>query len=392
MIRYVKNKKDLLALCDTLTDRDAIPQSDRYEGMLAYILSEQKTYRLKGGTDNSYWELDSGPPMVIVRTETSGTVNLFADSIYGQVYVFTSNLTGNMNIILPDCSHFPANQIRFYFVGLSGYEADLFTSSMVFIGTITLDVSSYYIKTAPARYPQWIIGGYDQFLSSAQSDNVEYRNLFQSFQGTNKSSASTFNQSVGFHARRESGITINANESDFMIECTNGSSTTVNLPNPTTCNGRVHMIKRMLGSVTVQCAGYQIDNATTFLLNGAIYETVAFQSDGLRWIIIGRYLPISAPANSVIYVNSIGAMTGATGFEYNSATQTFSTQKAVIGSTIAIDASAILQCESSSQGFLLPRMTTAQRDAIATPAESLMIYNTTTKRPNFFDGTSWLSL
>jgi hypothetical protein len=53
-------------------------------------------------------------------------------------------------------------------------------------------------------------------------------------------------------------------------------------------------------------------------------------------------------------------------------------------------ASARLSVESTTQGFLPPRMTTAQRDLIATPAEGLMIYNTSTNKPNFFDGTSWV--
>lgn len=41
--------------------------------------------------------------------------------------------------------------------------------------------------------------------------------------------------------------------------------------------------------------------------------------------------------------------------------------------------SAILDVFSTGKGFLLPRMTTAQRDAISDPAESLLIFNTVTK-------------
>ena len=41
------------------------------------------------------------------------------------------------------------------------------------------------------------------------------------------------------------------------------------------------------------------------------------------------------------------------------------------------DASAILELQSSSQGLLIPRMTSTERSAIANPAASLMIYNTT---------------
>jgi len=41
------------------------------------------------------------------------------------------------------------------------------------------------------------------------------------------------------------------------------------------------------------------------------------------------------------------------------------------------DPSAILDVSSETQGILIPRMTTAQRDAISTPAQSLLIFNST---------------
>lgn len=53
------------------------------------------------------------------------------------------------------------------------------------------------------------------------------------------------------------------------------------------------------------------------------------------------------------------------------------------------DASSILTMNSTSQGFLPPRMTTTERDAIATPAEGLVIYNSTTQVLNFYNGTTW---
>lgn len=55
---------------------------------------------------------------------------------------------------------------------------------------------------------------------------------------------------------------------------------------------------------------------------------------------------------------------------------------------LATDATAKFQVDSTTKGFLLPRMTTAQRDAIASPAAALMIYNTTTNKLNVFT-TTW---
>jgi len=56
------------------------------------------------------------------------------------------------------------------------------------------------------------------------------------------------------------------------------------------------------------------------------------------------------------------------------------------------DASAILQLDSTTQGMLPPRMTTTQRDAIATPAQGLVIYNTDTNFYNYWNSTTWIPL
>ncbi len=56
------------------------------------------------------------------------------------------------------------------------------------------------------------------------------------------------------------------------------------------------------------------------------------------------------------------------------------------------DASALLDMTSSAQGFLPPRMTTAQRDAIAAPAAGLMIFNATMNQYQFWNGSAWSGL
>ena len=57
--------------------------------------------------------------------------------------------------------------------------------------------------------------------------------------------------------------------------------------------------------------------------------------------------------------------------------------------TVNPNTSAKLDVESTTQGFLPPRMTTVQRDAIASPATGLVIFNTTTNCLNFFIGSGW---
>lgn len=55
--------------------------------------------------------------------------------------------------------------------------------------------------------------------------------------------------------------------------------------------------------------------------------------------------------------------------------------------TITPDASALLDITSTSQGILIPRMTTAQRQAIVSPASSLMVYDTDLADFMQFDGS-----
>ena len=56
------------------------------------------------------------------------------------------------------------------------------------------------------------------------------------------------------------------------------------------------------------------------------------------------------------------------------------------------DPSAMLDISSTVRGILFPRMTTAQRDAISSPAESLLIFNTTSKCYEFFCYGVWQKL
>jgi len=67
------------------------------------------------------------------------------------------------------------------------------------------------------------------------------------------------------------------------------------------------------------------------------------------------------------------------------------TQAGINADNSAPNASAILDVKSTTKGFLPPRMTTAQRDAITSPAAGLTIYNTSTNGNETYNGSSWVS-
>lgn len=62
-----------------------------------------------------------------------------------------------------------------------------------------------------------------------------------------------------------------------------------------------------------------------------------------------------------------------------------------IGSTTSVT-SAVMNVDSTTKGFLPPRMTTTQKNAIATPAAGLIVYDTTTNKACCYDGTIWNDL
>lgn len=54
--------------------------------------------------------------------------------------------------------------------------------------------------------------------------------------------------------------------------------------------------------------------------------------------------------------------------------------------------SAQLDVTSTTKGFLPPRMTAAQRDAILSPIAGLIIYCSDCGEPQYYNGTSWVSM
>ncbi|MAN58804.1 MAG: hypothetical protein CMC08_03080 [Flavobacteriaceae bacterium] len=72
---------------------------------------------------------------------------------------------------------------------------------------------------------------------------------------------------------------------------------------------------------------------------------------------------------------------------------TFSSAQVGIG-TVNPNASSVLDIQSTTKGLLAPRMTTAQRNAIASPAESLLVFDTELDAFYFYNTTtsSWTKL
>lgn len=60
--------------------------------------------------------------------------------------------------------------------------------------------------------------------------------------------------------------------------------------------------------------------------------------------------------------------------------------------TTTVQPSAKMEILSTTQGFLPPRMTTTQRNAISSPAIGLLVYDNTLNNYSFYNGTAWNSI
>jgi hypothetical protein len=138
-----------------------------------------------------------------------------------------------------------------------------------------------------------------------------------------------------------------------------------------------------------RAAGQNHSSGSSNIIIGEQDESAIFNS-GTGNILIGRHVDTSAATASrqLNIGNTIFGILDDTGTPAVVETQ--------IGlgvvNAASINASALLELSSTTRGFLPPRMTEAQRNAIATPATGLMVYNTDEDLLQFFDGTNWVNV
>ena len=122
---------------------------------------------------------------------------------------------------------------------------------------------------------------------------------------------------------------------------------------------------------TTTDAGYKLDVNGTARVSGDITGT-SYITCG-----IGFAYNFGSTATQIKHYNgnSLGFLLG------NAWYGRITTGGTVFGSD-TINASAVLEAVSTTKGFLPPRLTTTQKNAIASPAAGLMVYDTTLNRPD----------
>jgi hypothetical protein len=104
-----------------------------------------------------------------------------------------------------------------------------------------------------------------------------------------------------------------------------------------------------------------------------------------------RSLDTAQTNQIVIGYDVVGLGTNTTRIGNTSTTQTHLDGSLTLGDA-TLDASAVLDISSTTKGVLFPRMTTTQRNAITTPADGLVIYNTTDNKLQVRAAGAWVDL
>lgn len=126
----------------------------------------------------------------------------------------------------------------------------------------------------------------------------------------------------------------------------------------------------------------QINRTIAHALGGAEHtaDTLANLNSKISDATLSDYSNLTS--GSVIFANGSGLAQDNANLFWDDATKSLG-----IGNSPV--ASAALDVSSTTKGFLMPRMTTVQRDAIVSPASGLFIYNVTTGRHNMFHASAW---
>jgi hypothetical protein len=123
-----------------------------------------------------------------------------------------------------------------------------------------------------------------------------------------------------------------------------------------------------------------ITSASSFTLTDYIHYIGQLGSLGSGSAITNQYVfyadsSITSATNNYGFYGNIGSGTGRWNLYMNGTANNYLAGALSIGVTTAND-SALLQVDSTTKGFLPPRMTAAQRAAIASPAEGLVVFQT----------------
>lgn len=182
--------------------------------------------------------------------------------------------------------------------------------------------------------------------------NTGYRNLFVGYQ-------------TGFHWQTGNDNTLIGHRSG---ENGNGADWNVSV-------GARSLLRLTTGDYNIGLGAFALQNIDVGIRNiGIGYNSGYNNSNGSDNIVIGNNMATSSASasNEVIL-----GFNGTEKLTYNKATNDI------------WEFQGGMEINSTSNGFLPPRLTTTERDLISSPSAGLIIYNTTTNKHQGYNGTIW---
>lgn len=185
-------------------------------------------------------------------------------------------------------------------------------------------------------------------------------------------------QALGASTNQDDNIAIGL---QAMLGSTSGASNNLALGNLAlyNCSGVYNMGIGNRANAFVTSGLYNIDIG--FHIAGTGDNSLTTGSNN---ILIGHNLSVqSATGSDQISIGNVIFSSGGTGTG-----TTVGTGNVSIGTAVG-HSSSILDLESTTRGFLPPQMTTSQKNAIASPKEGLIIYDTTLHKLCVYNGSAW---
>jgi len=322
----------------------------------------------------------------------SDAANLFWDDTNKRLGVGTNVPSSKLHVKDGAISCLRADSTTTYFQGIAGSDAAAW--GIRFNGGTT-----------------WSIGG--QALGAGIRTNIvdnNGSNVLASFSsggvgfGTTSPSARVQVVGSGSTSATTSLLVQNSAGTTLMSIADNGAIS-IGAGNITTLSGTVANYTGPIQALYFVNASspFQFGIASVYGITGTTPVVTSGQRDGF----LGQFTfaPTSGTAilnviNASPTINQTGGANGITRALYINPTLTaaadFRAIEVSIGgayiNTTSVQASAILQADSTTKGFLPPRMTTTQKNAIATPAAGLVVYDSTTNKLCCYNGSTWNDL
>lgn len=217
-----------------------------------------------------------------------------------------------------------------------------------------------------------IHSGTDMFYNNISTGNLIFRT------STNVERFRVFGSTgnIGINTTTDAGFRLDVNGTARI----NGDNTIIGLSSVNQLSFRLGVVSNQgvstrNGDFTIGLSGANSIDGGRFYNNGT----------GIFWI-DGFTEGASKAQNYPIVIGSRGSATGSSVGSYT--TQENGSQ--TYFGFYAAQPSAQVIINSTTRGFLPPRMTTTQKNAIASPAAGLMVYDTTLNVISYYNGSMWI--